>query len=168
VLGPVLTGFADWMLDECARRDTLRLGCLMREGDFLAELIRRAARYRGITHLDASPLWLNRSVCLRAAVVRADGDDLGLLFAGRTPMAVEALLRRLGLGMSALPSWASHAAPTLDDPVVRDMLLQSIASDATVRDAILTGARTERERVVRLIDDFFAPSPDQVAVVDLG
>ena len=167
VLGPVMAGFADWVLDECERRGVRRLGCLMREGEFLAELIRRAGLYRD-SEVDATPLWLNRAVCLRAAIVRADAEDLGPVFAGRTPLSVEALLRRLGLGMSALPEWSSHARTTLDDPVVRANLLESIGADAAVRDAILTGARTQRERVLRLVEAFAGPAPASIVVVDLG
>lgn len=167
VLGPVMAGFADWVLDVCERRGVRKLGCLMREGEFLAELIRRAALYRGCD-VAAVPLWLNRSVCLRAAVVSTDLHDLRPLLDSRSALTVEGLLRRLGVGMSALPQWASHARTTLADPVVRVGLLDALASDPVVRGAIFSGARAQRERIVRLIDEFAGPAPASVAVVDLG
>lgn len=165
VLGPIFAGFADWILDECEREEATKVGCLMREGEFLTDLVSRAARYRGST-VQAESLWINRAVCLRATTVQVDREALAPLLAGRTPPSVESLLRRLGVPLSALPSWTSHAQTTLDDPVVRHNLIEALQADDGVRLSILAGARTLRERIGRLVERTFGDGP--VMLVDLG
>lgn len=47
VLGPVLSGFAQWVAREAAWAGMTRVGCLMREGTLLAELVSAAAAVEG-------------------------------------------------------------------------------------------------------------------------
>src|SRR5205807_2170141 len=45
VLGPVLTGFAEWVHQRANAIEAPTVWCMMREGEFLADLINRAGDY---------------------------------------------------------------------------------------------------------------------------
>ena len=57
VVGPVLTGFAEWVVDNAEQNGTDVVWCPMREGELLSALINNAARARG-RKVEARPLWL--------------------------------------------------------------------------------------------------------------
>ncbi len=167
VLGPVFTGFAEWVHEYCASRDVRRVGCLMREGSFLGDLLRHANPYLG-RDLEAVPLWLNRSLCLRASIAEGSSDELARLLVRRSAPTVAGLCRTLGIELSSLPEWGSHAGTSLEDPVVRHNFLHALSSDKRVRSEILQRSRVLRERITAYVDGFCDGEEGPLTVVDLG
>ncbi len=75
ILGPVFTGFAEWVH---ARAEAERVGtvyCAMREGEFLSSLLNQAGPYLG-SPVEARSVWLSRQVCSRAAIAEATVEEL--------------------------------------------------------------------------------------------
>ena len=167
VLGPVFTGYAEWVHEHCRRREVTRVGCLMREGAFLTELLERANPYLD-AELEAVPLWLNRDLCLRASVTQGTREELERLLVRRSAPTVQGLCTMLGVPLSSLPEWTSHAGTSLQDPVVRHNLIEALSGDERVRAAIVQRSRELRERVVAYVDDFCGGPEGDVVVADLG
>jgi len=166
VLGPVFTGFAEWVQEHCERTGVRRVGCLMREGAFLGELLRHSGAYLG-TELEPVPLWLNRSLCLRASIAQASEDELERLLVRRSATTVEGLCATLGVPLSLLPEWSSHAGTSLEDPVVRHNFLRALSADERVRAEILARSRELRERIVAYVDAF-GGGDGPLTLIDLG
>jgi len=166
VYGPVLSGFAEWVQERADELGAHSVHCFMREGDFLAPLIDRAGEYLGLAPR-AQRLWLNREVLAAASLGDASASELGALLNRRRAPTVKQLLLTVGLTLADLPRYASHAHTSLDDPVVRNNLFDAIADDAVIRAKIVDFARTQRERIVRYVEQLL-DGRDRMFVVDLG
>lgn len=166
VYGPVLSGFAEWVQERGGELGAHSLHCFMREGEFLAPLIDRAGEYLGLAPR-AQRLWLNREVLAAASLGDASGSELGALLTRRRAPTVQQLLHTVGLSLADLPRYASHANTSLDDPVVRNNLFDAIEDDAVIQSRILEYARTQRERIVRYVEQLL-DGQDRLFVVDLG
>ena len=167
VLGPVFTGFAEWVHEHCARTGARKVGCLMREGAFLGDLLRRASPYLD-AELEAVPLWLNRDICLRASISSGSAGELERVLLRRSQLTVGGLCSMLGLALPTIPAWVSHADTSLADPVVRHNLIAELSSDEQLRAAIIGRSRALRSRIVDYVDSLWADAPDDVTIVDLG
>lgn len=167
VLGPVFAGFAEWVHDHCREHGVTRVGCLMREGAFLSELLERANPYLD-AELEAVPLWLNRDLCLRASLAQGSREELERLLVRRSAPTVQGLCTLLGVPLSSLPEWTSHAATSLQDPVVRHNFIEALSGEERVRARIVGRSRELRERVVRYVDGFCGGPEGDLTVVDLG
>lgn len=168
VLGPVFTGFAEWVHEHCARTGIGKVGCLMREGALLGELLRRANPYAD-GDVEAVPLWLNRDLCLRASIAEGARHELERLLVRRSVPTVAGLCAMLGIPLSSLPQWTSHTGTSLEDPVVRHNLLTALSSDERVRADVVSRSRQLRERVADYVGDFCGGDPHApLLLVDLG
>lgn len=168
VMGPVFTGFAEWVHERAAQLGCERVFPLMREGQFLAQLIDAAGAHTG-TGVTATPLWLNRIVCARAALGSAGPQELSdFVASARNPPTMAQVVRTLGLSMSDLPTLASHAGTRMDDGVVRAALMEEVASREDVRARVVLGAREQRERIVRYLQQATGLEEGLITVVDLG
>lgn len=166
VLGPVFTGFAEWVQERAAEHHLQRLFCFMREGEFLTTLIDRAGQGLELP-ARCERLWLNRETLAAAALGDASRGELAALLVRRRTPSVSELLRTVGLSMADLPALASHADTRLDDPVVRENLLDALEADAALRARIVSHSRAQRERVVAYVDELL-DGDERMGVVDLG
>jgi FMN phosphatase YigB (HAD superfamily) len=150
VLGPILTGFAEWVHARLAELDESRVWCPMREGPFLAQFLGGAIE-QSERPIDIRTLWLNRAVCGRAALTDITRASL-LRVAGmrRTPTTAE-LLESVGLRVSDLPGLSSHAGTAVDDHVVQELLFDTLIEDEALRARALAAAALTRERVCAML-----------------
>lgn len=169
VLGPSLSGFASWVAREARLLGFGRVNCLMREGTFLAELIRAAddvQRGPADAPLEVEPLWLNRRTALAASIGELGTEDVERLYKGRTSLTLRQLLGLLGLSVADVPVLARHAETRMDDPTVQAILTAEL-QDEELRAKAWRHARTQRGRVVELLER--AADPDgRALLVDLG
>jgi FMN phosphatase YigB (HAD superfamily) len=166
VLGPVFTGFAEWVQERAAEHRLDRLFCFMREGEFLTGLIDRAGQSLDLP-ARGERLWLNREVLSAASIGDGSRHEIaGLLARRRTPTVAD-LLRTVGLGLADVPAFASHADTSLDDPAVRQGLLDALDGDRALNARIVEHARSQRERVVAYVESLLGDAAI-MGVVDLG
>lgn len=71
LLGPILTNYAEWVLDYALQNDIHLILPMMREGDFLGRLIKNAAQARN-AEVDINNLYVSR-----LALTMANIDDIG-------------------------------------------------------------------------------------------
>lgn len=167
VLGPVFTGFGDWVARQASARGVRQVCCLMREGTLLAPIVEQAARRQGLD-LDAVPLWLSRRLCARAAIRSCDYHELRIFVERRVAPTVAELAETLGLAVADLGDLAAYADGRLDDVTLREDVLGRISGEAEIRDQVVTGAATLRKRLVDYVDRCRHPDDDTVVLVDLG
>jgi FMN phosphatase YigB (HAD superfamily) len=169
VLGPAFAGFAEWIVREARALGFDSVHCLMREGEFLTELVRAADDAQRTPHevpLDVHPLWLNRQTCLVASLGELGEDELRRVYEGRTSLTMRQALGLLGLEPADVPAIAGHADTRLDDETLRTALLNEL-KDEELRAKAFAYAREQRHRVVHLLEDAAGPA-GRVLLVDLG
>ncbi|MDQ6785075.1 MAG: HAD family hydrolase [Actinomycetota bacterium] len=166
VLGPVLAGFADWVHGRVVDADLPTAWCMMREGELLADLVGRVAEVRR-SGLDARPLWLSRHVTARAALARADDEELRSLLVRRLSPTVGRYLTNLGLSLAEVPDLRGRADRRMDDPGLVDEVIGRLVGCDQVRLRILTESAAARARLLRYLRSTIG-EPEAVALVDLG
>jgi FMN phosphatase YigB (HAD superfamily) len=170
VLGPVFTGYAQWVRSTAAELGSERIVCLMREGLFLKSLIDRAAASDD-HRLHTATAWVSREACARAGVYEGSEAEL------------RSFLDRLRAPSPAriMESWGLDAAdlPELDGLMERftsggrgreagDALVDLVLARPTLVEKVVN--RSARARHL-LVDHFVAaagPGEGPVVVVDIG
>ena len=167
MLGPILTLFAGWVVDDCLLRNQKSPYCLMREGNFLASLINLVASHRGVT-VEARPLWASRYALRSASIVRADEPELRGYFNKRRPPALRTVARDLGLSIARLRALAhiDHDEPLA--PGECDRLIQALLQDTPARQRIRDATSERRSRLLAYYERAGLFDQDQVTIVDLG
>jgi FMN phosphatase YigB (HAD superfamily) len=169
VLGPAFTGFAAWIAREARALGFDAVHCLMREGEFLTELVRAADdahRHPADAPLDVQPLWLNRYTCLVASLTGDPGDQLARTYEGRTALTLRQAMAVMGLEPADVPPLAGHGDTRLADPTVRSILRHAL-NDDELKAKSFAHTREQRHRVVRLLEQA-AGGKGRVLLVDLG
>ncbi len=168
VLGPVLTGFAEWVHMQCEQEGAGQVLCVMREGELLAKLIDLAGAYVP-TPVVAERLWLSRQVCRRASIVHGSREELEGLLAGRRRLPVVAeFCEMLGVEVTASPVLSEHAQERLEDPRVRSAVFGVLAGDPQLRSGIVASAGLLRRRLVRYVVERVPSGGAPLVLVDLG
>ena len=166
VLGPVLAGFADWVHGRVLDAGLPTAWCMMREGELLADLVGRVADARH-SGLEARPIWLSRHLTARAALSRADDEELRALLVRRLSPTVGRYLANLGLGATEVPDLRSRADGRMDDPGLVDEVIGRLTGSEQLRLRILAESAAARERLLRYLRSTIG-DVDTVALVDLG
>ncbi len=165
VLGPVLSGFAQWVAREAAWAGMTRVGCLMREGTLLSELIASAGAVEGI-ELQAVPTWLNRHVGL-AATLGDSSDPVARLLHGRSGLTVCEGLGLLGIEVEDVPALAGQASTSLQDPTVLTMFVQAVDGQPALRAKAGAHGRELAGRAAKVLEAAADPT-GRLWLVDVG
>lgn len=164
VFGPALAGFAEWVAERARAFGVDRVYCLLREGDFLSDLVRDHAAAAGV---EVQTLWASRQVCALASVYEGTATELSAFLTRRRAPTVGQLARQLGVSLSEVPALADLVDRRLDIPGVADTALSAIAAEPQVRGQIVVRAARLRERFLRYLDTQL-PESGIALVVDLG
>lgn len=167
VLGPVLTGFAEWAVEHARRNDIRVLWCPMREGELLAKLINAAARVRGVD-VEARPLWLSRHVTWLATIDRFDAESIEAMLGRSYRATVRGLLAGLGLRPGDVPSLAGQLDSVLDGSGIVQKVALALTESPHLRNQLAVTATAKRERLVNALRRAGALDRHDVTLVDLG
>jgi FMN phosphatase YigB (HAD superfamily) len=164
VFGPPLAGFAEWVVERAKAFGVTHISCLLREGDFLSQLITEHAAEAGLT---VSTLWVSRQVCALSTVYEGTAAELEAFLSRRRAPTVGQLLEQLGVPVNDVPALSELVDVRLDLPGVAGQALEAIAAEPQVRGTIVVRAARLRERLLRYLDEQL-PSSGLALVVDLG
>lgn len=167
VLGPVLTGFAEWVVDHARRSNTTVLWCPMREGELLSQLINAAASARGVD-VEARTLWLSRHVTWLATIDRFDAESIENMLGRSYRATVRGLLASLGLRPGDVPSLASQLDSVLDGTDIVQHVALALTETPHLRNQLAVTATAKRERLVHALRRNGALDQPDMALVDLG
>lgn len=166
VLGPVFTGFAQWMHRRAIEEGADVIFCLMREGDFLARVLNGARRALD-SPVTARTLWLSRRVCAAAAIAEVSEKSLRAFLNRRRPPTVGQFLTSLGLPRST-DRLEPFAPRMMDDPEVQEIVIEALLADEGAGETILAHATEARRRLVGHFERTVGTDAGQVLVADLG
>lgn len=161
VLGPVLTGFADWVAERSRAIEAVSVWCLMREGRLLRGLLAETH-----SEIPAHECFVSRYVALRAAVGEAGEEDLAAFLRRPSPTPIGRLLAQLGLPLDAVPGLDAAA---LVEPRQARSLARRLARDPGLRRRIRESCGVAREGLLAHLDTLGAARHQgTIAVADLG
>lgn len=166
ILGPVMTGFAEWVVLRAQDRGTPVVWCPMREGELISMMINNAARARGAT-VAAKPLRLSRQVTSLASLDCFDRDAVREFVLRSRRLTVSQLLTTLRLDPQDVPGAADVLDKTLDGDGVADRLSLTLTGNAPVRHRIATTIRLVRGRLLATLAADGALEHSELTLVDL-
>lgn len=167
VLGPVLTGFAEWVAWRAHEDGTKVVWCPMREGEMLSALINAAARERGWS-VEAKPLWLSRHVTSLAALDSFDSDSLHEFVRRGHQLSVRELLSVLHLRVGEVPALAGELDSVVDNGDIAERVAVALTESSHLQNRIKATITATRERMVRHLSDVGALAEPEMTMVDLG
>lgn len=167
VLGPVLTGFAEWVARQAHRSGMSTLWCPMREGEFLSKLVNNAARARG-WDVTAKPIWLSRQVTSIAALDCFDHDSVRDFIRRSYQLTVGQLLASLALRPGEVPCLADKRDTLLDRPDIVDRVTVAVTESPHLRNRLAGTVTAARERLLGALDRAGALELPNLPIVDLG
>ncbi|MBB5159328.1 HAD family hydrolase [Saccharopolyspora phatthalungensis] len=167
VLGPVLTGFAEWVARTAHDAGTPVVWCPMREGELLAAMVNEAARVRGLA-VEAKPLWLSRHVTSMAIVDSADRQSLAALIGRGYRLSVREVLDMLGLRPGEVPCLAHMLDTILDNGHTVDRVCDALTETPNLRNRLATTTAASRGRLVTALRGCGALDQPELVLVDLG
>jgi len=167
VLGPVLTGFAEWIADKAHREGIPVVWCPMREGEMLAALINNAAAARG-WEVAAKPIWLSRHVLAIASLNPFDPDEvLDLLCKPHRP-TVRQMLSMLDLRPGEVPTLAAKLDDVVDCDVLCKEISDTIAGSPHLQNRLAVTTTRMQERLLTSLQQCGALDAEPFVLVDLG
>jgi hypothetical protein len=167
VLGPVLTGFADWVHRQAVDLKAPKVWCMMREGELLADLVQRVADHRR-SEVKAEPIWLSRHVTARAAITEVTESELRKLLVRRRPPTTAQFLRNLGLTPGEVPEFRLLAGRIMDSPEIVDQVVRGLVSNEHLKARILDESAQARRRLIAYVKSVVGDTEGPVPLVDLG
>ncbi len=171
VLGPVMTGFAEWIHQRTAELGITRALCVMREGRLLKELIESVAPSRRNPALEPELLWASRAAIGRANISQVNAAELNAVFSrARIPSVAEAA-RTLGIELSAVPGGnelAEEAAQHAGNRAVLERFLGAVLGSPTLVGQVREKAGKRRANFVAHLRDALGGATGDVAYIDVG
>jgi FMN phosphatase YigB (HAD superfamily) len=167
VLGPVLTGFAEWVHQQALEIGSGRVWCLMREGELLADLVNTVATSQA-SGLEAVPVWLSRHVTGLAAVNEVNESFLRSLADRRLAPTFTQYLSNLGLSEGEVPELRHLAGRRMDAPGVAEGAVAFLLGSAHLRSRILEESGAARRRLINYLKRTMGALEGPIVLVDLG
>lgn len=167
VLGPVLTGFAEWVAERAAANGTRTLWCPMREGELLSKLINDAARVRGFD-LEARPVWLSRFVTSLAGLDPFDTDAVHAFVRSGYQLTVRQTLAVLELQPGDVPGLATELDTVVDNGDIADRVSKALTETPHLCNRLAVTVTAARERLIRSLREAGALDGTELTLVDLG
>lgn len=167
VLGPVLTGFAEWVANWAGDNGVRTLWCPMREGEMLSALVNNAANARGIS-VEAKPIWLSRHVASVAALEGFDADTVHEFIRRSYQLSVRQALAVLDLRAGDVPSLAGKLDVVIDNGGIAAQVSTALTESPHLRNRIRVTVTTARERLIRSLRAAGALDQPEMVLVDLG
>ncbi|MEV4002036.1 HAD family hydrolase [Actinomadura sp. NPDC049753] len=172
VLGPVLTGFAEWAAWRAHETGTRRLWCPMREGELLSRLINEAAGARG-WDVHAAPVWLSRFTTSLAGLDPHDTAAVHAFVRTGYRLTVRQALSVLELQPGDVPGLATELDTVIDNGDIAERVARALTETPHLCNRLAVTVTAARERMIKSLRDAGALGDDALAageltLVDLG
>lgn len=167
ILGPILTLFAEWVVQDCVRNAQDTVFCLMREGHLLAPLIEKAAAAVG-AKLTVKKLWASRYAIRGASFHNGSEPELRSYFTKRHNVPLSTAARDLGLDAQLLRRECNvfHDDPLTDGEIGR--VVTAVVRSSELRSQMIETSAQKRHRLFRYFDEMGVFASDRMTLVDLG
>ncbi|GLW93359.1 hypothetical protein Aglo03_41750 [Actinokineospora globicatena] len=167
VIGPVLTGFAEWVAHQAHEAGTPVVWCPMREGELFAAMINKAAEARGWA-VRARPVWLSRHVVTVATLDATEPEAVREFLRPRHELTVRQLLETLHLHPGDVPALVDSLDAMFDNDGTITAVCTALTETPHLRNRLSVMVTATRERLLRSLREAGALDSDQLTIVDIG
>ncbi len=160
IVGPALSAFAHWAIEEIHRQGEGPILCLTREGLLLHETLQTIAPQIGRDGLISLPFLSSRSIIFSCCLFDFTVDELEEFFyARRTPFSVKTFCDLLGdtLDISDMNEFPKELIeyPLIEGAALSDAAIAALADFAPVKKAALDYSTRQRAIFKRYVDAAF-------------
>lgn len=170
VLGPVFTGFAQWVHERSRDEGARRLLFLMREGKFLKDLVDRAASV-GEWSPTTRTAWVSREACARASIYTGSVAELETFLERLRPPSPLELASSLGLDPAEVPDFdrfLDEYRRLPDRPSIARAFLEVVLHDAGLIEKVVVRSAERRARLMNYLRRTADIGDGPVGLVDVG
>lgn len=167
VLGPVFTGYAEWVARRAHESGISTLWCPMREGELLSAMVNAAAAAHG-WDVRARPIWLTRQATSLGTLDSVEPGAVHEFIRRRYHMTVRQLLDMLRLRPGDVPSLAEYVDTLLDSPQIVDKVSFALTETPHLRNLLSVAVNSARERLLTALREAGALENPELVMVDLG
>lgn len=161
VLGPIIGGFSDWIIQRSAQMRLQHVFCLMREGDILKRVLGLYPNMNIAFH----KLYISRFAALKAAIYEANEEELRSFVFRPSKQKMSRILRQLGL----TPEDLNRTDDEILEPEATSELIRLIASTPRLRHKVVGSSKVARKNLLNHLRSMVDLSTlKEVGVVDLG
>jgi FMN phosphatase YigB (HAD superfamily) len=170
VLGPVFTGFAQWVVERAATVGSGRVVCMMREGQFLKVLVRNEAAAAGRSPR-IETAWVSREACARASIFTGSEEELRFFLARLRAPSPDQLLESFGLDADDVPELERlmhRFEATNRVPEASEALVDLVLGRPDLVAKVVARSTERRRRLLAHFETAAGPGDGPVVVVDVG
>ena len=161
VLGPIIGGFSDWIIQRSAQMRLQHVFCLMREGDILKRVMDQYPNMNIAFH----KLYISRYAALKAAIFEANETELRSFVFRPSKQKMSRILRQLGLTLEDL----NRTDDKILEPEATSELIRLIAGTPRLRHKVVGSSKVARQNLLNHLKSMVDLSTlKEVGVVDLG
>jgi FMN phosphatase YigB (HAD superfamily) len=170
VMGPVFTGFAQWVVERAGHVGAERVVCMMREGKFLKSLVERQATAVG-ARLRVETAWVSREACARASIYTGSEDELRSFLSRLRAPSPDQMLDSLGLEPGDVPELdqlMGHYEATNRAADAGHALVDLVLGRPALVAKVVARSAERRHRLVSHVTTAAGAGDGPVLLVDVG
>ena len=161
ILGPIIGGFSDWIIQRCAQTGIQHVFCLMREGDILKRVLDLHPK-KNITY---HKLYISRFAALKASIFEANEAELRSFIHRSSNQKISRILAQLGLRLEDL----NLSDDKFLEPDATGELIHLIVSTHILRQKVAASSKAARNNLLKHIESMVDLSTcKEIGIVDLG
>ena len=173
VLGPVLSYFGLWVLQQSQELKVYKCISLMREGYLISKILSELSSDSPLSeNLDTA--YISRRIVIQASIFDVNKETLSNLIVGRTAPSLKEYLSLIGLELSDLPQFGGRSHVSLNDMAFRAEVVESILADSVCIHSIeVKSARIRNGLLKHLLpklrlNEYSEDGVPTVALIDIG
>lgn len=159
--GPLLCGFADWIVERARDLDVATVHYLLREGAFIADVVAASC----VDPPDAVRLHASRWVNMRATVYEGSFDELFRSLARRGAFHPRHVTEAFDIEPAVIERVVGSGSR---DDIGRAEAIEALAADDEVRNRIIEASALLRRRLMRYLEPRLRPENGRIVVCDIG
>ncbi len=171
ILGPVLSGYADWVFERTAELGIDRAICVMREGRFFKALFDAGRAGSVNPGLESGLLWASRTAMTRVLLAGAGRAEIEQALMTPRPASIPGAADLLGIDLRRFPTFAALAdqAPHLaEDPSALALFLDAVWQTPGTLEEIQARAQRRHANFLAHLRAVIGDRAGDVALLDIG
>ncbi len=162
ILGPIVSGFCDWVAARCGALDISLALCLMREG----RIFKRVLDLQN-SGLKTGEFYVSRFIARKAAIFDGTEAELGAFVLRPSPQEKSRMLQQLGLAAENVGGGDPAALLAPRDAIA---LIRRICADQGLRRRVVAASAEARQNLLAHLDTLLphCAAGSRIALVDLG
>jgi predicted HAD superfamily hydrolase len=165
IFGPIFSSFSEWVLKQCDANCYKKVFCLMREGEFLSNLLNVFSSAKQMNIL-FTPLWVSR-YALKSSNINTLNDVVNILNTRKKLNNIEiAKILNINLNILNEKTQADPASKLSSEQIA--FIANLIWSDETLRKQVIESSEVRKERLLLYLKKAGFFDQDKNVILDLG